>query len=254
MQSRTPQLPPSLAAAFASLVLLLAPLAGAASVPYVGSVPVTADPAAEVSALTGTVLAQRSVPFLLLDARFDAEYDLTLHNSVVRAADTGALDFYYRVTNGSDRPLRLVDIDTGRFTRPGSFDLIDVNLWNEVTGTFAPLIADRGRSHFGGVALVFPETETLAPGESSRLFFIRTAAVRYELAGLTQFRSTPGTTSDNGFAMTFSPVLDGPVVPPPQAQTIVPLPAAAPVAAVMMVLGMAGAGRARRRQAGRRVI
>ena len=127
--------------------------------------------------------------------------------------------------------------------------VIDVNLWDEATGTYAPVLADRGRSNFGGVALDFPAADVLAPGESSRLFFIRTAATRHELAGLTQFRSTPGTTTDNGFALTFSPVLEGPLVPPPQPgePVVVPLPPAAPVAGVMMLLGMAVAQRARRR-------
>jgi hypothetical protein len=229
------------------LLLASACPAKAASVPYVGSVAVTADPLGETPAPTGAVLAHRSVPFFLLDARFDAEYDLTLQNFVVRSAETGTLDFYYRVTNGSDRPLRLVDMDTGRFTRPDSVDPIDVNLWDDTTGTYAPLVADRGRSNFGGVALDFPASDALAPGESSRLFFIRTAATEYELAGLTQFRSSPGTASDNGFAMTFNPVLDGPVVPPPQEQVVVPLPPLAP-AALLMLAGMGLAERLRHRR------
>ena len=237
---------------FATLLSPFAPAgrAGAASVPYAGSVPVTDNAAGDTPALTGTILVQRSVPFMLLDARFDAAYDLTLHNSVVRADGTGTLDFYYRVTNGSDRHLRLVDMDTGPFTRPSSVDLIDVNLWDDVTGTYAPVLADRSRSHFGGVKLDFPPNETLAPGESSRLFFIRTAATRYELAGLTQFRSSPGTTTDNGFALTFSPVLEGPLVPPPQQgePVVVPLPPAAPLAAALMLIGARRAASARRRE------
>ena len=218
-----------------ALLWLPAGLVRAASVPYVGSVPVTRGGVTSSSGLTGTVLDSRSSPFLLLDARFDAEYDLTLHNFVVRAADTGTLDFYYRVTNASDRPLRLVDMDTGRFTRPGSVDLIDVNLWDDATGTYAPLQADRTRSHFGGVALDFPVTETLDPGESSRLFFIRTGATRYALAGLTQFRASPGTTTDNGFALTFNPVLEGPIVPPPASPVSIPLPPGAAAAAAIIV-------------------
>ena len=216
-------------------LVLPAQMTSAASVPYVGSVAVTGGVSTSNPGLTGSVLDRRSVPFLLLDARFDAEYDLTLHNLVVRAADTGTLDFYYRVTNESGRPLRLVDMDTGRFTRPGSVDLIDVNLWDETSGTYAPLQADRTRSNFGGVALDFPAWETLDPGESSRLFFIRTRATRYTLTGITQFRSTPGTTTDNGFAMTFNPVLEGPIVPPPAAQVSIPLPPGGPVAAAVMV-------------------
>jgi hypothetical protein len=215
---------------------------GAASVPYVGSVAVGDD--AEHPGIAGKVIAERSVPFLLIDARFDAEYDLTLQNFVAREAGTGTLDFYYRVTNGSNRPLRLIDMDTGRFTRAGSFDPIDVNLWDETTGTYAPLLADRSRSHFGGVALVVPADETLDPGESSRLFFIRTGATRYELEGLTQFRSTPDLRMDAGFALTFSPVLDGPLVPPPAA-TEVPLPAG--LLPALLTLGLAGATRRRRR-------
>jgi hypothetical protein len=205
-----------------------------ASVPYVGSVPVTDD--AQHPGIAGKVIAERSVPFLLIDARFDADYDLTLQNFVARAPDTGTLDFYYRVTNGSDRPLRLIDMDTGRFARPGSFDPIDVNLWDETTGTYAPLRADRGRSHFGGVALAFPPDQTLNPGESSRLFFIRTAATRYELAGLTQFRSTPDLRMDAGFALTFNPVLDGPVVAPPPLAAEVPLPPGALQAVVTLLV------------------
>jgi hypothetical protein len=223
-----------------SLFLLAAALAcgtaRAASVPYVGSVPVGDD--ADHPGIAGKVIAERSVPFLLIDARFDAEYDLTLQNFVAREPQAGTLDFYYRVTNGSDRPLRLIDMDTGRFTRPGSFDPIDVNLWDQTTGTYAPLLADRGRSHFGGVALVFPPDETLDPGESSRLFFIRTAATHYELQGLTQFRSTPDLRMDAGFAMTFSPVLDGPLVPPP-AMTEIPLPVAAiPSLLTLLLVGI----------------
>jgi hypothetical protein len=209
-----------------SLNLLVASLCGparAASVPYVGSVPVTAD--ASHDGIAGRVIAERSVPFFLIDGRFDAEYDLLLQNFVAREPRTGTLDFYYRVTNGSDRPLRLIDVDTGRFTRPGSFDPIDVNLWDGSAGTYAPQLADRGRSNFGGVRLAFPQDQTLDPGESSRLFFIRTAATRYELAGLTQFRSSPDLRTDNGFALTFNPVLDGPVVPPPAIMEI-PLPPA----------------------------
>ena len=241
MQSRKRNHRRNWSAAAAVLVAFLATArcAGAASVPYVGSVPVT-DGRSQHDGLTGTILAQRSVPFLMLDAQFDAAYDLTLQNFVVRAQGTGTLDFYYRVTNGSDEPLRLVDMDTGRFTRPGSVDPIDVNLWDEATGSYAPLLADRGRSHFGGVALVFPSSETLAPGESSRWFFIRTGATRYDLAGLTQFRSTPGTTTDNGFALTFNPILEGPIVPPPVAQVSIPLPPAVPLAA-LIILGFAGA-------------
>ena len=182
--------------------------------PYVGSVPIT-DAGGGDAGLTGSIMARRSVPFLLLDAGFDSSHDLVLENTVVRAAGSGTLDFFYRVTNRSDHPLRLIDMDTGRFSRTGSFDPVDVNLWDEATGTYAPLLADRGRSRFGGVALVFPEAQTLAPGESSRLFFNRTPATRFELGGLTQFRSTPGVTSDNGFALTFNPVLEGPIVPPP---------------------------------------
>lgn len=201
---------------FAIVTSALTPGGGAraASVPYVGSVPIT-DPAGDDAGRTGTIVARRTVPFLLLDARFDSANDLTLENTVVRAAGSGTLDFYYRVTNASDHPIRLIDMDTGRFSRTGSFDPVDVNLWDEATGTYAPLLADRGRSRFGGVALVFPQEETLDPGESSRLFFIRTPATRFELAGLTQFRSTPGVTSENGFALTFNPVLEGPMVPPP---------------------------------------
>lgn len=196
--------------------------AGAASVPYAGSVSV--NDLSHVTWETATVLAQRAVPFLLLDASFDAAYDLTLDNYVLRVGDAGTLDFAYRVTNASDRPLRLIDVDTGRFTRPDSFDPIDVNLFDEAAGSYAPIAADRGRSHFGGVALDFPPSETLAPGESSQLFIIRTAATRYEMTGLTQFRATPGTTTNNGFALTFNPVMDGPLVPPPGIQTAVPLP------------------------------
>lgn len=218
----------------AAIALLLPRSAGAASVPYSGSVPV--DDIGHDTRAIGTVLAQRSVPFLLLDASFDAAYDLTLHNYVLRVADVGTLDFAYRVTNKSDRPLRLIDIDTGRFTRADSFDAIDVNLFDDAGGSYAPVAADRGRSHFGGVALDFPAAETLAPGESSRLFFIRTAATRYEMTGLTQFRATPGTTTNNGFALTFNPILDGPLVPPPGIQTVVPLPAGVWTGAVMAIL------------------
>jgi hypothetical protein len=229
------------------LILLVAVVAcgpvRAASVPYVGSVAVGDD--AEHPGIAGKVIAERSVPFLLIDARFDAEYDLTLQNFVAREPQTGALDFYYRVTNGSDRSLRLIDMDTGRFTRPGSFDPIDVNLWDGTTGSYAPLLADRSRSHFGGVALAFPPDETLDPGESSRLFFIRTPATRYELEGLTQFRSTPDLRMDAGFALTFSPVLDGPLVPPPAA-TEVPLPAAAvPSLLTLVVVGILRRGASR---------
>ena len=225
-----------------------APRASAASVPYVGSVPVTGDGEGKYPELTGPVVARRDVPFILLDGSFDAHYDLTLQNFVVKAADTGTLDFYYRVTNRSDHALRLLDMDSGRFTRPGSVDPIDVNLRDETTGTYAPLLADRGASHFGGVALEFPSSQTLDPGESSRLFFIRTAATRYDLAGLTQFRSTPDTSTDSGFALTFNPVLDGPVVPPP---TNVPLPGGAfAVLTVMALLGVRDRVRAGRSQAG----
>lgn len=248
MQSRTRRYPNLFAAVTALIVLSSAGRVRAASVPYVGSVALTGDTTAGGATLTGTMVAQRAVPFLLLDLRFDAAYDLTLHNFVVRAADTGTLDFYYRFTNASDKALRLVDMDTGGFTRPGSVDLIDVNLWDEATGTFAPYTADRGPSNFGGVALQFPPAETLAPGESSRLFFIRTAATRYELAALTQFRSTPGTSTDNGFAMTFNPVLEGPIVPPPRGATAVLLPPAAPVAVLMLLAGMVFGERARRRR------
>jgi hypothetical protein len=222
----------------AALFFVSAPSLRAASVPFVGSVPVTDAPAAGSGepGLTGPVLDSRSVPFLLLDPRFDAAHDLTLHNAVVRAQGTGALDFFYRVTNNSDRPLRLIDMDTGPFTRPDSVDPIDVNLWDDASGTYAPLRADREWSHFDGVAFQFPFFETLAAGESSRLFFIRTAATDYRLAGLTQFRSTPGTTSDNGFAVTFNPVLDGPIIPRPQPQVVVPLPAGAWIGGVVTVV------------------
>ena len=224
----------------------------AASVPYVGSVPVTDAGGGATPHLSGDVVAERTVPFLLIDGGFDQAYDLTLSNFVVRVPEAGTLDFYYRVTNRSARPLRLIDMDTGRFSRPGSVDPIDVNLWDETTGTFAPLRADRTASRFDGVALQFPALDFLAPGESSRLFFIRTGATDFELGGLTQFRSTPGTTSDNGFAVTFNPVLDGPIIPPPTTPvaqpapggpppvTIVPLPAgwygAAGVAAIILLL------------------
>ena len=222
--------------------------ATAASVPYVGSVPVTVGGEGKYPQLTGPVVAERDVPFILLDGSFDARYDLTLQNFVVKAADTGTLDFYYRVTNRSDHALRLLDMDSGRFTRPGSVDPIDVKLWDETTGTYAPLVADRSGSHFGGVALEFPQSQTLDPGESSRLFFIRTAATRYDLAGVTQFRSTPDTSTDSGFALTFNPVLDGPVVPPP---TNVPLPGGAfAVLSVMVLLGLRDRVRATRSQTG----
>lgn len=206
----------TLAWTFAAVAFAAAPGedARAAPVPYVGSVPITDTPG-DGAGWTGSIVARRSVPFLLLDARFASSHDLVLENTVVRAAGTGTLDFFYRVTNQSDHPLRLIDMDTGRFSRTGSFDHIDVNLWDEATGKYAPLLADRGRSRFGGVALVFPETETLDPGESSRVFFVRTPATRFELGGLTQFRSTPDVTADSGFALTFNPVLDGPIVPPP---------------------------------------
>ena len=74
-------------------MLLLAPSvpAHAASVPYVGSVPVTAGASGEGAGPAGTILAHRSVPFLLLDARFDAQYDLVLQNFVTRSAETGTL-------------------------------------------------------------------------------------------------------------------------------------------------------------------
>jgi len=219
---------------FLFVAVVLSGTARAASVPYVGSVAVGDD--AGHTGIAGKVIAERSVPFLLIDARFDAAYDLTLQNFVARQPGTGTLDFYYRVTNGSDRSLRLIDMDTGRFSRAGSFDPIDVNLWDETTGTYAPLLADRGRSHFGGVALAFPSDETLDPGESSRLFFIRTAATHYELEGLTQFRSTPDLRMDAGFALTFSPVLDGPVVPPPPLAAEVPLPPAALPALVTLLV------------------
>jgi hypothetical protein len=232
-----------------SLLFLLAALmacgpVGAASVPYVGSVPVTG--AVQHPEIAGTVIAERSVPFLVIDADFASKYDLTLQNFVAREPGTGTLDFYYRVTNASQRPLRLIDMDTGRFMRPGSFDPIDVTLWDETTGRYAPVLADRGTSHFGGVTLAFPQDETLEPGESSRLFFIRTRATRYELAGLTQFRSSPDATTDAGFALTFAPVLDGPLVPPPAVATEVPLPAGwLPAVVTLAVVGAAG----RRRRA-----
>lgn len=219
-----------------SLLTLLGHSLHAAPVPFAGSVPLNdgmtpvGDPG-----LTGSVLESRSVPFLLLDARFDHAYDLTLHNFVVRARDAGTLDFYYRVTNNSDRPLRLIDMDTGPFTRPDSVDPIDVNLWHEATGSYAPVEAGRERSHFDGVSLQFPFFDTLAAGETSRLFFIRTAASDYRLEGLTQFRSTPGTTTDNGFALTFNPVLDGPIIPRPQPQVIVPLPVGAWIGGMVTV-------------------
>ena len=219
--------------------------AGAASVPYVGSVPVTDAGGGTTPHLSGGVVAERTVPFLLIDGGFDQAYDLTLHNFVVREPSAGTLDFYYQVTNRSARPLRLIDMDTGRFSRPGSVDPIDVNLWDETTGTFAPLLADRTASNFDGVALQFPSLDFLAPGESSRLFFIRTGATDFELGGLTQFRSTPGTTSDNGFAVTFNPVLDGPIIPPPVAAPTpgppTPGPSSPPVASVPLPAGWYGA-------------
>jgi hypothetical protein len=214
--------------------------ARAASVPYVGSVPVT-DAGGTTPHLSGDVVAERTVPFLLIDGGFDQAYDLSLHNFVVRVPSAGTLDFYYQVSNRSARPLRLIDMDTGRFSRTGSVDPIDVNLWDETTGTFAPLRADRTASHFDGVALQFPSLDFLAPGESSRLFFIRTGATDFELGGLTQFRSTPGTTSDNGFAVTFNPVLDGPIIPPP-VPVAQPTPGAPPpVMSVPLPAGWYGA-------------
>ena len=205
------------------MLVLAAPLTSAAPVPFVGSVPVTDGEIAAGDA----IVAERTVPFLLLDARFDYAYDLTLHNFVVRSAATGTLDFFYRVTNNSDQPLRLIDMDTGPFTRPDSVDPIDVNLWDDASGAYAPLRADRQRSHFDGVSFQFPFFDALAAGESSRLFFVRTPAADFRLEGLTQFRSTPGYTTDNGFALTFNPVLDGPIIPPPQTAVVVPLPAGA---------------------------
>jgi hypothetical protein len=47
--------------------------------------------------------------------------------------------------------------------------------------------------------------------------------------------------------MTFNPVLDGPVVPPPQEQVVVPLPPLAP-AALLMLAGMGLAERLRHRR------
>jgi len=218
----------------------------AASVPYAGAVGLSAASSAGHSDFGGELLADRSVPFLVIDSRFDAEYDLTLHNFVVREAGTGTLDFYYGVTNDSDLPVRLADMDTGRFTRSLSVDPIDVRLRDDPRHDYAPFLADRTRSHFGGVTLDFPAGQTLGPGESSGLFFIRTAATRFELAGLTQFRSSPDLSSDDGFALTFNPVLDGALVPPPTAQVSVPVPPVAPVAAILILIGIGVTERLRR--------
>ena len=58
--------------------------------------------------------------------------------------------------------------------------------------------------------------------------------------------STPDTSTDSGFALTFNPVLEGPLVPPP---TNVPLPGGAfAVLSVMVVLGLRDRVRATRSQ------
>jgi hypothetical protein len=242
----TPTTPLRLAAVLGAFIAsVVCTAAHAGPVPYRGNAPVQPASPLDRPDLDGVVVADQSVPFTLIDTRFNAEYDLVLHNSVVREHAAGTLDFYYRVTNASDLPVRLLDVDTGSFARWGSFDPVEALYRDDVPGRVGPLRADRELSQFDGVVLTFPFFDTLSPGESSRLFVLRTEATRFELAGLTQFRSTPGYTDGNGFALTYNPVLDGPLVPPPAAPGAVPAPPAVWMA--LVAVGAAGAAKAIRR-------
>ncbi len=124
---------------------------------------------------------------------------LTLQDRIVRSNIDGTLDFYWRLRNDSSSPITIGDPSGNVSARRASFAgfSTDVDFRIDGLGIVPPLTANRSAD--GSTVEFLFSPFTLAAGESTRFFFIKTNATTYNASGTGSF----GLSSDFS---TFQPV------------------------------------------------
>ena len=178
------------AAAAAGALSVLVTAGGAAAVPVspgVDSVHLTGTTLAATPELAGDIVARQSSPFRVNDFATGATlFDGTLESRVIREAASQKLAFHYRlITNaGATAAGGAGGGELFRFTtfgfRPGI--ATDVGYLSDTPGDAGPSWGSRTDS---AVDFRFAGESTLAPGEDSLTFYVRTNATTFDDGGFT---------------------------------------------------------------------
>lgn len=149
--------------------------------PPASVVPISGTSVAAQPSLGGVVLADRVVPISITYPNVQGKKVIwrgQLQSRVVRGADN-RLDFYYRVMSDPTNTINVSGVAV--FTSPDAIPYLSNNLdvdWRkDGIGAVGPNSVTNG-----GASLVFSFAPGgVAPGQSSRFFYVRTNAVRFAL-------------------------------------------------------------------------
>jgi len=171
LRSRTPS---RMARALCLALLTLGGTAFAVPMPPGGVGTPHGQTAAGTPSLAGVVVQDKVIPF-----DCGAAFHGTLQSRVVRSNSLGTLDFYYRIINDATsvngiRLVRAVD-----FSQAPTADA-DYRL--DGSGTAAPSLITRVEASGDLVNFAFDDSP-IDPGESSRLFYVRSGRTNYDAAG-----------------------------------------------------------------------
>lgn len=112
-----------------------------------------------------------------------------LRNQVVRESATGKLAFYYQITSVSSNTNNITGLFTfmGAQSAPHLQGSLDVNWRSDMNGTVNPSTAQNA---FGSYILFSLQPTQLAPGQTSRWFYIRTNAVNFAMNDTAQLQNS----------------------------------------------------------------
>ncbi len=112
-----------------------------------------------------------------------------LRNQVVRESATGKLTFYYQITSVASNTNNISGLFTfmGNQSAPHLQGSLDVDWRSDMSGTVNPTNAQNA---FGSYILFSFQPSGLAPGKTSRWFYIRTNAVNYAMNDTAQLQNS----------------------------------------------------------------
>ncbi|WP_421658218.1 PTPA-CTERM sorting domain-containing protein [Leptothermofonsia sp. ETS-13] len=139
--------------------------------------------------LSGTTFAARPElgGIVIEDVLRSIGTGLTLQDRIVRSNIDGTLDFYWRLRNDSNAAITIGDPSDHISARRASFAgfSTDVDFRIDGLGIIPPLTANRSAD--GSTVEFLFSPFTLAAGESTRFFFVKTNATTYNASGIGSF-------------------------------------------------------------------
>jgi hypothetical protein len=153
-------------------VLMLAGAANAVVLPPGTTQPLPGTTVAADPDLAGVVEVDETVPFSF--AAYGGTVSGDVQVRVVRSGVDGTIDFYWRVFNDEESSGAIGSFRLGNFIT----DVYDADWRIDGLGSVAPISANRFSGAFDSF-VNFNFGDLLAPGETSRFFFLDTTATSY---------------------------------------------------------------------------